>query len=74
MASFVKLGLNSKVLKVISVSNDVIRDDNGVEQEQKGIDFLTNLYDYPFWMQCSYNTIEGEHTLGGTPFRKNFPP
>ncbi len=73
MASFVKLGLNSKVLKVISVSNDVIRDDNGVEQEQKGIDFLTKLYDYPFWMQCSYNTIEGEHTLGGTPFRKNFP-
>jgi len=25
------------------------------------------------WIQCSYNTIGGQHTLGGTPLRKNFP-
>ena len=24
------------------------------------------------WIQTSYNTIGGEHTLGGTPLRKNF--
>ncbi|MCP4321278.1 MAG: hypothetical protein GY787_05410 [Alteromonadales bacterium] len=23
--------------------------------------------------RCSYNTYEGEHLLGGTPFRKNYP-
>ena len=23
--------------------------------------------------RCSYNTYEGEHKLGGTPFRKNYP-
>ena len=23
--------------------------------------------------RCSYNTYEGEHMLGGTPFRKNYP-
>jgi hypothetical protein len=23
--------------------------------------------------RCSYNTYEGEHILGGTPFRKNYP-
>jgi hypothetical protein len=23
--------------------------------------------------RCSYNTYEGEHRLGGTPFRKNYP-
>jgi hypothetical protein len=25
------------------------------------------------WIQCSYNTCGGQHTLGGVPFRKNFP-
>jgi hypothetical protein len=24
------------------------------------------------WIQTSYNTILGEHSLGGTPLRKNF--
>ena len=24
------------------------------------------------WIQTSYNTFGGEHTLGGTPLRKNF--
>ena len=24
------------------------------------------------WIQTSYNTIGGEHKLGGTPLRKNF--
>jgi hypothetical protein len=24
------------------------------------------------WIQTSYNTYGGEHTLGGTPLRKNF--
>lgn len=25
------------------------------------------------WLQCSYNTVGGEHLLGGKPLRKNFP-
>ena len=73
MASFTKLGVNGRVLQVVSLSNDIITDDNKIEQEQKGIDFLTDLYQWPCWVQCSYNTSEGEHKLGGTPFRKNFP-
>jgi hypothetical protein len=24
------------------------------------------------WVQTSYNTYGGQHTLGGTPFRKNY--
>jgi len=24
------------------------------------------------WIQTSYNTVAGQHTLGGTPLRKNF--
>ena len=73
MASFAKLGLNGKVLSVVAVDNDILLDSQNVEQEQKGIDFLTEHSDWPVWVQCSYNTSEGLHLLGGTPFRKNFP-
>jgi len=73
MASFAKLGLNGKVLSVVAVDNNILLDSQNVEQEQKGIDFLTEHSDWPVWVQCSYNTSEGLHLLGGTPFRKNFP-
>jgi hypothetical protein len=55
MASFAKIGLNSKVIEVVSVVNDVLKDSNGVEQEQLGIDFLTNIYGWAIWKQTSYN-------------------
>ena len=72
MASFVKIGLNGKVIEVLSVVNEVLHDSNGVEQESIGIDFLTKLTGYPIWKQTSYNTHGGVHKLGGTPLRKNF--
>ena len=71
MASFAKIGLNGKVIEVLSVVNEVLHDANGVEQESIGIDFLTKLTGYPLWIQTSYNTIGGVHTNGGTPLRKN---
>ena len=71
MASFAKIGLNNKVIEVLSVVNEVLHDSNGVEQEVIGIDFLTKLTGYPVWKQTSYNTIGGVHNNGGTPFRKN---
>jgi len=71
MASFAKIGLNSKVIEVLSVVNEVLHDSNGVEQEVNGIDFLTKLTGYPVWKQTSYNTIGGVHNNGGTPLRKN---
>jgi len=72
MASFAKIGLNSKVIEVLSVVNEVLHDANGVEQEVIGIDFLTKLTGYPVWKQTSYNTHAGLHNNNGTPFRKNF--
>jgi hypothetical protein len=74
MASFAKLNSENIVITVESVVNEVIKDSNGVEQEQIGIEFLRNLYKEPNvnWKQTSYNTVNGEHLLGGTPFRKNF--
>jgi hypothetical protein len=71
MASFAKIGLNSKVIEVLSVHNNVLKDSNGVEQENIGIDFLTKLTGYPVWKQTSYNTSGGVHKLGGIPLRKN---
>jgi hypothetical protein len=55
MASFAKIGLNGKVIEVLSVNNEVLHDSNGVEQESIGIDFLTKLTGYPVWVQTSYN-------------------
>lgn len=71
MASFAKIGLNNKVIEVLSVNNEVLKDANGVEQESIGIDFLTKLTGYPIWVQTSYNTSGGVHNNNGIPLRKN---
>ena len=71
MASFAKIGLNNKVIEVLSVHNNELKDSNGVEQEVNGIDFLTKLTGWSIWVQTSYNTHGGVHNNGGTPFRKN---
>ena len=74
MASFAKLNSENVVITVESVVNEVLKDSNGIEQEQLGIQFLKTLYNEPnaIWKQTSYNTNGGFHRLGGTPFRKNY--
>jgi hypothetical protein len=71
MASFAKIGLNNKVIEVLSVNNEVLKDADGIEREDIGIDFLTKLTGWAIWKQTSYNTHAGVHKFGGTPFRKN---
>ena len=61
MAHFAKLDVDNKVIGVHVVNNDVITVD-GVESEQAGIDFLTDLHHHPSWKQTSYNAN----------FRKNY--
>lgn len=66
MAHFAKLDIDSKVVRVEAVSNDI------ATTEQAGVDFLNALYGTSdVWKQTSYNTVANEHKLGGTPFRKN---
>jgi hypothetical protein len=55
MAHFAKIGLNSKVIEVVSVHNNVLLDANGIEQEVNGINFLTQLTGWSIWKQTSYN-------------------
>ena len=62
MAHFAKIGLNNKVIEVLVVNNEVLKDSNGIEQENNGIDFLTKLTGWSIWVQTSYNGV----------FRKNF--
>ena len=60
MAHFAELDANNIVLRVIVVNNAEL-DDDGVESEQKGIDFCQHLMG-GVWVQTSYNSA----------FRKNF--
>lgn len=63
MAHFAQLNENNVVIQVIVVNNEVLLDQNGVEQEQIGIDFCKSLFgEETIWKQTSYNST----------FRKNF--
>ena len=56
MAHFAKLDQNNVVLEVNVVHNNELLDQNGVEQEWKGVWFLQNWSGgYPHWKQTSYN-------------------
>jgi len=79
MAHFAKIGLNSKVIEVLSVNNEVLKDFDGIEREDIGVDFLTKLTGWAIWKQTSYNTKGGKYynnngTLGdqSKAFRKNY--
>ena len=72
MAHFAKLDSNNKVMVVNVVHNNELLVD-GVENEQKGIDFLNTLFKTKDnWKQTSYNTNYGIHSSDKTPLRKNF--
>lgn len=61
MAHFAQLDENNTVLQVIVVHNNELMDENGVEQEQLGINFCVSLFGGA-WKQTSYNG----------KFRKNY--
>ena len=66
MAHFAKLDENNVVIEVHVVENKY------AETETEGIAFLQGIFNYSNWKKTSYNTVNGVHRLGGTPFRKNF--
>ena len=55
MAHFARLNETNEVIQVHVLNNDVITDGDGVEQEQLGIDFLTELHGAGNYIQTSYN-------------------
>ena len=67
MAHFVELDDNNTVLRVVVIA------DADSETEAEGIAFCKSLLGADTnWLQTSYNTFLNEHSLGGTPFRKNY--
>ncbi len=56
MAHFAELNSDNIVLRVLVVENYMIKDEQGNEQEQIGIDFLKSLFGSDsIWKQTSYN-------------------
>jgi hypothetical protein len=74
MAHFAKLGVNGKVIQVLTLDNDNMLNADGVEDEAVGQQYLEkhNNWAAQMWIQTSYNTAGGQHKNGGTPFRGNY--
>jgi len=74
MAYFAELNGSNVVLRVIKIDNIKNMNPDGTENESIGLAYLRDDYGSDgTWKQCSYNTREGAHALGGTAFRGNFP-
>ena len=63
MAHWAKLDENNVVVDVNVVSDDII-DGHAFMTETLGLDGT--------WVKTSFNTYKNQHSLGGTPFRKNY--
>jgi hypothetical protein len=64
MAHFAQIDENNIVLRVIVIDDSL---------ENEGQNYINNILGLSgTWLKTSYNTNNGLHKLGGTPFRKNF--
>jgi hypothetical protein len=74
MAHFAKIGLNGKVIAVLTLNNSDMLNTNGEEVESIGQRYLEIHNNWPaqLWIQTSYNTLGNQHKTGGTPLRGNY--
>jgi hypothetical protein len=74
MAHFAKLEANNKVIAVLTLNNSDMLNADGIEDESVGQQYLEKHNNWPAQMliQTSYNTANGQHRNGGTPFRGNY--
>ena len=76
MAHFAKIGMNGKVIQVTTMSNEVMKDDQGNEVEANGQQWLERHNNWPaqMWIQTSYNTSQNKHSSGddSKAFRGNY--
>jgi hypothetical protein len=64
MAHFAEIDETFTVVRVLVVPDS---------EQERGQEFLANdLKLGGTWIQTSYNTFAGQHSLGGTPLRKNY--
>ena len=76
MAHFAKMGMNGKVIQVLTMDNDKMLNADGVEDESVGQQWLERHNNWPaqMWMQTSYNTQGNKHKSGDNSkaFRGNY--
>jgi hypothetical protein len=76
MAHFAKLGVNGKVIAVLTMDNDKMLNADGVEDESVGQQWLQTHNNWPaeMWIQTSYNTAGNKHSSGddSKAFRGNY--
>ena len=76
MAHFAKLGVNGKVIQVLTLNNSDMLNADGVEDESVGQQYLEHHNNWPaqMWIQTSYNTIGNTHNSGDNSkaFRGNY--
>ena len=76
MAHFAKIGMNGKVIGVLTLNNGDMLNADGVEDESVGQQYLErhNNWPAPMWIQTSYNTYSGKHKSGDNSkaFRGNY--
>ena len=66
MAHFAKIGMNGKVIGVLTCGNGDMLNADGVEDEKVGQQYLErhNNWPAPMWIQTSYNTSKNTHSSG----------
>ena len=76
MAHFAKLGVNSRVLQVLTLNNGDMLNADVVEDESVGQQYLERHNNWPaqMWIQTSYNTSQNKHSSGDNSkaFRGNY--
>ena len=67
MAHFAKLGVNGKVISVLTLDNKDMLNADGVEDEAVGQQYLEQHNNWPaqMWIQTSYNTQGNKHYTNG---------
>ena len=71
MAHFAELDDDNMVRRVIVLNDSDTADAEGVEDEDIGIAWIEARLPGR-WLRTSYNTRNGTHKLGGTPFRGTY--
>ena len=66
MAHFAKIGMNGKVIAVLTCGNGDMLNADGVEDESVGQQYLERHNNWPaqMWIQTSYNTVGNTHKSG----------
>jgi hypothetical protein len=76
MAHFAKLGANGKIIQVLTMDNDKMKNADGIEDEAVGQQWLETHNNWPaqMWIQTSYNTVSNTHSSGDNSkaFRGNY--